>query len=190
MRYSRKEIFDIVKAWGAISIAFAILLRGITGSFFTSLILSVVTVGVGFLFHELGHKYVAQKYGCFAEFRSFDNMLILAIALSFFGFIFAAPGAVFISGYVNVERNGKISAIGPVINIVLASLFLFLGIYTTGFLALIASFGVLINAWLALFNMIPIWNFDGKKVWRWDKGVWSIIVIVAIVFLFLRKIVL
>ena len=185
MKYSRKEIIDITKAWGAISIAFAILLRDVTGSFFTSLILSAVTVGVGFLLHELGHKYVAQKYGCFAEFRSFDNMLILAIALSFFGFIFAAPGAVFIKGYVNVERNGKISAIGPIINIVLAVLFLGVSASFTGFLGLIGTFGSSINAWLALFNMIPVWNFDGKKVWKWNRGIWILIVMVAFGILFL-----
>lgn len=184
MKYSKKEIIDISKAWAAISLAFAILLRGSTGSFLTSLILSALTVGVGFLLHELGHKYLAQKYGCFAEFKSFDQMLVLAVALSFFGFIFAAPGAVFISGYVNRERNGKISAIGPAINIVLAVLFILLTSFSTGFLSLIGTYGSSINAWLALFNMIPVWNFDGRKVWMWSKPVWFVIAIVAFVILF------
>src|SRR3990167_8559094 len=125
---SETEIKDLLKAWIAISIAFAIALSGsvFSSGFYTKFIIASLTVGIGFLFHEMGHKIVAQRYGCFAEFRSFDNMLILAIAMSFFGFIFAAPGAVMISGHVTKGRNGRISAAGPIINLILALAFLFM----------------------------------------------------------------
>src|SRR3989338_5411374 len=122
---SRKEIIDITKAWLAITIAFAILFRSGIG-ILESLLVSAIAVGLGFLLNELGHKVVAQYYRCFAEFRSFDSLLLLAIAMSFLGFVFAAPGAVMISGYVNKERNGKISIAGPAINIALALIFLML----------------------------------------------------------------
>src|SRR3989344_3439619 len=105
---SKREILDISKAWIAITIAFAIVLKG-GSSFMEAVSIAAIAVGLGFLLHELGHKLVAQYYRCFAEFRSFDQMLILAVLMSFFGFVFAAPGAVMISGYVNKERNGKIS---------------------------------------------------------------------------------
>ena len=122
---SEIEIRDIIKAWVAISIAFAIALSShALSDFYAKFIIASLTVGIGFLLHEMGHKVVAQRYGCFAEFRSFDNMLLLAIAMSFFGFIFAAPGAVMISGHVNKRRNGKISAAGPVVNLALAFVFL------------------------------------------------------------------
>jgi len=115
---SDTEIRDLIKAWIAISFAFAIVLRGGIGlSFYQVFIVSAITVGTGFLLHELGHKIVAQRYGCFAEFRSFDQMLVLAVIMSFFGFVFAAPGAVMISGPVGVRRNGKISAAGPIVNL-------------------------------------------------------------------------
>src|SRR3989339_2142764 len=122
---SEIEIRDLLKAWIAVSIAFAIIMRSsLRLSFYEVFIVSAITVGTGFLLHELGHKFVAQRYGCFAEFRSFDMMLILAIVMSFFGFIFAAPGAVMISGPVGVRRNGKISIAGPLVNIALALIFL------------------------------------------------------------------
>ena len=186
---SEAEIMDLIKAWIAVSIAFAMIMRGLAGlSFYQVFIVAAITVGTGFLLHELGHKLVAQRYGCFAEFRSFDQMLLLAIIMSFFGFVFAAPGAVMIRGPVGKRRNGIISAAGPIVNIVLALLFLLLlFISYGGFMSVIAFYGFYINSWLALFNMIPIWNLDGAKVLRWDKKVYGIIVAIALLLMFLQN---
>jgi len=186
---SEREIRDLIKAWIAISIAFAMVMRGFANlSFFQAFIVAAVAVGAGFLLHELGHKLVAQRYGCFAEFRSFDQMLILAILMSFFGFVFAAPGAVMISGPVGKRRNGIISAAGPVVNIILALSFLLLFYMSLGgFLSIIAFYGFFINSWLALFNMVPLWNFDGAKVLRWNKKVYGVIVAAALGLMFLQN---
>ena len=187
---SETEIRDLLKAWIAVSIAFAIIMRSsLRLSFYEVFIVSAITVGTGFLLHELGHKFVAQRYGCFAEFRSFDQMLILAILMSYFlGVLFAAPGAVMIQGPVGKGRNGKISAAGPLVNLALALLFfalLFLG--PSGILKAIALYGFIINSWLALFNMIPIGNFDGVKILAWNKAVYGIIVAVSLLFLFMQN---
>ncbi|MEK6949941.1 MAG: hypothetical protein AABX34_06985 [Nanoarchaeota archaeon] len=186
---SETEIRDLIKAWIAISIAFAIVMRGsLNLNFYQVFIVSAITVGTGFLLHELGHKFVAQRYGCFAEFRSFDQMLVLAILMSFLGFVFAAPGAVMIQGPVGRGRNGKISAAGPIVNLILAAIFfafLFLGL--SGILKAIALYGFVINSWLALFNMIPIGNFDGVKILAWDKSIYGVIVAVSLLFLFMQN---
>jgi len=169
---SETELKDILKAWLLVSVAFAVVLSKtiLSSDFYAKFVMASLTVGIGFLFHELGHKIVAQKYGCFAEFRSFDGMLLLAVAMSFFGFVFAAPGAVMISGRVNKSRNGKISAAGPVVNIVLSLFFLGLTvIQLPKSLQPIAYYGFLINSWLALFNMIPFRLFDGYKILKWSK---------------------
>jgi Zn-dependent protease len=186
---SEIELRDLVKAWLAISFAFAMVLRhGIGLSFYQVFIISAVTVGTGFLLHELGHKFVAQRYGCFAEFRSFDQMLILAVFMSFFGFVFAAPGAVMIAGKVDKVKNGIISAAGPIINIVLALLFLSISfMFPGGMLKILAFYGYFINSWLALFNMIPVWNLDGAKVLKWNKKIYGVIVAVALLLLFLQN---
>src|SRR3989338_3366664 len=101
MKFSHKEIKDLFAAWFFISLAFAILLSGGLTSFSVSslifsFLVSSIVVGVSFLAHEIMHKYLAQKYGLQAEFHAFYNMLFLALLISFFGFIIAAPGAVFI----------------------------------------------------------------------------------------------
>ncbi len=181
MKFSHKEKKDLFNAGLMLSLAFAILLSGGFGLFFSFnlnfLIIFTValfTAGLGFLLHELMHKYIAQSYGLFAEFKAFYKMLWLAIAFSLFGFIIAAPGAVMISGNVTKERNGKISLAGPMTNIVLALVFLvFILIFKTeGILGYFFSFGLTINSLLALFNMIPMMPFDGAKVIKWNKSIY------------------
>ncbi len=92
---SRIELIDITKAWFVLSLAFAFVFSGISllngkiGNLFSLdflvlFLISVFTAGLGFLLHELAHKFVAQKYGCVAEFRAFDNMLYLALGLAAF----------------------------------------------------------------------------------------------------------
>jgi len=187
---SKREIRDILKAWIVISLAFAIVLGGVSLSFgfLYFLLISAVTVGVGFLLHELAHKVVAQNYGLKAEFRSFDNMLALALLMSFFGFIFAAPGAVMISGRVMIGQYGRIAVAGPITNLFLA--LFFLGIFFISpplLIQQIAQYGFFINSWLAFFNMIPVWQLDGKKVLEWNKPVYFLVAAVAFLFLMMQK---
>lgn len=187
---SETELRDLLKAWIAISIAFAFVMEGLAGlGFYQIFIVAAITVGTGFLLHELGHKIVAQRYGCFAEFRSFDQMLLLAIFMSYFaGIVFAAPGAVMIHGPVGVRRNGMISAAGPIVNLVLALAFLFaLFMGAGGILAVIAYYGFFINSWIALFNLIPIGNFDGRKILRWNKTAYGFMVLTALGLMFLQN---
>lgn len=173
---SHNEVSQILRAWAAISFAFAILLNGgfgFSSRFFYLMVVAAFTVGMGFLLHELAHKLLALRYGCRAEFRSFDLMLVLAVAMSFFGFIFAAPGAVFIEGRVNVRKNGIISAVGPLTNMVLALLFFSASVALSLFSAALGEvmfYGSIINSWLAIFNLLPFANLDGTKVLKWSKA--------------------
>jgi len=187
IKTSETEIKHLLIAWLAISFAFAILLRGWqhNRSFFSIFIISAVTVGFAFIFHELAHKVVAQRYGAWSEFRMAPFMLLVAILTAFMGFIFAAPGAVMIfNPYLTREENGKIALAGPVMNVALAFLFLPLFILAPpGIFKDIGWFGVIINALLAAFNMIPISILDGKKVLAWDKRIYGVTFGIAIVVL-------
>lgn len=188
LKFSRIEILHLLRAWIMVSIAFAIVLNEdglFSNKFFYYFIISSITVGAGFLLHELAHKYFAQKFGCFAEFRADNMMLILAIIMSFFGFLFAAPGAVFIFGTITVKRNGIISVAGPAMNIVLAAVFFGLTYVSDPLISEVSKYGVLINAWLAVFNMIPFANIDGAKIWRWNKAVYFFTLALAIGFMIL-----
>ena len=147
---------------------------------------SAFTVGLGFLLHEAAHKIVAQKYGCFAEFRADFPMLIVAVLLAaVFKFTFIAPGAVWIHGNVTRESNGKISAAGPATNFVLALLFILLAVLIpSAFVSYLAWMGASVNAWLGLFNMIPFFIFDGAKIVKWNIWIYLGMVAAGITLLF------
>ncbi len=185
-RFSKKEKKDLLKAWFAISLAFAIVLQG-QFDFIYAFFISAFTVGVGFLFHELAHKFLAQRYGCIAEFRSYDNMLVLAVIMSFFGFIIAAPGGVMIQGHIDRIRNGRISSAGIIANLSIAFIFLLLSLLEP--LADIAFYGFMINSWLALFNLLPFGNFDGVKVLAWNKAAYFFMVCVAVIFMLIQGVI-
>jgi len=170
MKFSKFEIKEIVKAWIAVSLIFAIAFR-YEVPFVQGLPISLFTAGLGFVLHEMAHKWVAQRYNKWAEFRANNQALLLGLALSFVGFIIAAPGGVFIKG-ATPEQHGKIAFAGPLMNIILAAVFMGVGFLLTGMPAQIAYYGHKINALLAVFNLIPFPPMDGFSVFRWNKVVW------------------
>ncbi|MBI4016327.1 MAG: metalloprotease [Candidatus Aenigmarchaeota archaeon] len=187
MRFSQTEIKDLLRAWLLISLAFAIAFHGFSLSikFLIPFAISAFTAGIGFLLHELAHKAVAQKYGCWAEFRAFDQMLWLAVGLSFFGVIFAAPGAVMIRGLISARKHGLIALAGPATNIVLGLGFLAVAVLSPAQLMMqTGALGARINFWLGLFNMLPFMGLDGTKVLLWNKTVYALALILSIILVF------
>src|SRR5205807_284807 len=81
-------------------------------------------------------------------------------------FQLGATGATMVSGYVTRDQNGRISAAGPVSNLVIGTTFMLAAaaiVRTSSLTNLLAFFVtiILVNAWylnviLAGFNMIPI----------------------------------
>jgi Zn-dependent protease len=185
LTFSRAEKHDLLVAWVLVSVAFGIVFRSdpTLGQFgiYMVVLLSALTVGVGFLTHELAHKYVAQHYGKYAEFHASIPFLVLAVLMSFFGFVFAAPGAVVVSGYSTKRESGHIAVAGPLSNIVLALLVLPLYFLVQGgFWGAVIQYFFAVNVMLALFNMIPLWVFDGAKILNWSKRWYFITLAMAI----------
>ena len=131
-------------------------------------------MGSGFVLHELMHKFTAERYGYWAEFRMWVMGIVLALITSTLGFIFAAPGRDLHPGNNVTERqNGIISLAGPATNVVIAFIFLLVGLVGTGIVGDIGLIGFPVNLFLATFNMIPIMPLDGAKVFRWNKLIWA-----------------
>jgi len=203
-KISRREEADLFVAWVAISLAFTIIFISPNGFLSTNFriepltallffVISLVTVGIGFILHEMAHKFTAMKFGYYAEFRKDNMMLLVAIALAaMVGVVFAAPGATVIYNNsidgrgISRQENGKISAAGPLVNLILCIPFAVLLVYGgTGaglagnLFSTIGMIGLQVNAMIAAFNMLPVSVLDGRKVFAWNKGIFVVLIVAA-----------
>lgn len=203
---------DLLFAWFCLAVAFTL---GISGGLalitdvgkisvnmlVMTFVVAVVTVGLSFVLHELAHKFVAIRYGYWAEFRKNTQMLLIAVVVAVItGIVFAAPGATLINTAgreMTKKENGIISLAGPLTNLILAVPFLacliagvFLGgasisVFTfPGFLFYLGMIGFQVNAMLAFFNMLPVGPLDGRKILRWNAVVFVALIAVSLLVLY------
>lgn len=194
---SPKEAVQIAVSVLAISFAFSMIFvtpAGILtypGEWMAFMALSLVTIGSGFILHEMSHKIAAIYYGARAQFVMWTQGIIFMLITSFFGVLFAAPGAVYIySRNITKKQNGIISLAGPVTNLAILAMFTVLAValpVTLHFSSLqgfmffgirygavsVWQFGIAINLILAMFNMIPAFPLDGSKVFMWNRFAWA-----------------
>jgi len=189
-RFYPDELRDLAVAWVALGVGFSIFILNppispgmleafASPEFAQVLLISMLTVGVGFLLHELAHKVVAVRFGQIAAFRADYGMLALCIGAALAGFLFAAPGAVYHRGRITERQNGLVAVAGPLTNVALVAVFLPFLLFE-GFLGSVGEFGVLINAVLAAFNMIPFGPLDGRKVKNWNFGVFGATLVLTV----------
>lgn len=135
-------------------------------------LVSLAAVLLCFFTHEMGHKMMARRYGCWAEFRRSDIGLLVGLFLSVFGAYVAAPGAVWHRGYLTTGQTGRVSAAGPATNALTGFLFLPVGVFFSGVPVLghLAVYVVIVSGILGVFNMLPFFIFDGRKVWAWSPA--------------------
>jgi Zn-dependent protease len=134
-----------------------------------------VFMTASFLTHEIAHKVMAQKAGLWAEFRLTTWGAVLTFAsvlLPFFKII--APGAMMIGGQpTNAKDMLKISIAGVITNMIYSAVFLSLTFgLPVNSLTYAFAYLAYINAFMALFNLIPFGVLDGYKIFMLNKKVW------------------
>ena len=128
MNFTNTEITHLLISIITITLAFAL-------AFQTSFFIVLITVGLGFFLHELGHKFSAEKLGCITQYQMWVPGLVVAIGMAIVtagSFIFAAPGwvAIYKKGGLTPKENGIVSVAGPLVNLILALGFLWI-LYST-----------------------------------------------------------
>jgi Zn-dependent protease len=180
--FSKEEIKDIVASVVVVSFIFAY-------PNMTDLPIALIAVVIAFLFHELAHRYFARKFGCAAFYKMWTTGLLFALLITIAtrgAFKFVAPGAVVIYPYtfgrwgyrikrLTDKEEGIISTSGPAVNLTFAAIFSLIP-------GDIGSFLVIVNAWLALFNLLPVPPLDGSKIVKWRMSIWAFLFILAIFF--------
>ncbi len=199
-----REILALSIAWLVLGVSFSTRYMysgwlNVPTDFLEVFLLTLLIIGTGFLGHELAHKFTAQRYGAWAEFKLWTIGAIMALVFAAIPpgtVVFAAPGAVYIasrSSYIgdvmDRKTNGIISLVGPLVNIGAAAISaVILAVLSTarigvtigpfGPMGVIYAFNPLIwaiqvNLWLGSFNMIPFFILDGQKVLTWNRAVWA-----------------
>lgn len=187
MKIDLKETIHLVASLVVLTVAFAY-----PSTEPTMLAVIALSVGSGFILHELGHKFTAQRYGYTAVYKASPMGLLLAIFLKLVtGFVFAAPGAVMIQkrrSYYDTDderdyhmltqsrETWKIALAGPLINVALAVVFMGLLFLSDSMLMqTIGLYGAYVNVFLAGFNMIPFGPLDGAKVFKHNPAIWGFV---------------
>jgi Zn-dependent protease len=213
VKFGADELFDLLLSWIVLIIGFSLVMSGRQIPGLGLILAAALGVGTGFLLHEMAHKFVALRYGYWAEYRANRSGLLFIIVMSFMGFIFAAPGAVMIhkplrsysqsdnlsgSGIYSdqADKNAKreellIALAGPTTNIILTVLFFILlssGLVIGNLATSAIDFAIFINLNLAAFNLLPLGPLDGKKILEANRLAWAIVaiptILVAISMLF------
>ncbi len=144
------------------------------------LIILSIAFMLSFLLHELAHKFSAQRFNLWAEFRLTMQGALITLISIFLPFKIISPGAVMIAGSGTREIVGITAISGPVTNIVISTVCITIAAIGHS-LFLVVAF---INALLAVINLVPFGILDGWKVFRWNKLFWAISFTVAVVLIF------
>ena len=178
LRFSKTEVLHLLLATALVTVV------GMSFYNFTFRWDFIAIFISAFIIHELGHKFLAQFYRAWAEFRMllFGAIMTAISALPILPFKFIAPGVVWVSGNLTQSRSGKVSWIGPLTNLAMGTGFLisYLMLTTIDSASSILLAGVRFNGLIAFFNMIPFMGLDGQKIFSWNKPVWVLTFAAAI----------
>jgi Zn-dependent protease len=175
--FTRNELVDLAKAWFVLTLAYCFIGGGGYVILFTPYTLLVMLPWTAiasiltFIVHEIAHKFTAEHYGYETHYKANNSMLLISLAISLTGFLVFVNGAVMIEGYPDRKQNGIISTAGPLTNLIISGIAFSLIYFAPWVMLIVYLFGM--NAYIALFNLLPLGNLDGGKIYRWNKGVFA-----------------
>jgi Zn-dependent protease len=184
--FSPAEIIHVLIGAGLVSavglsLGRSLLIIGVRNMVFIAFAVGLFTLG--FILHELAHKFTAQSSGLWAEFRLSTIGVVITTISILSPIKFIAPGMVLIAGGATIDIFGRVALAGPAINLAIGFVTLLSSLVAPAGFRQVLEIGSWVNTYMALFNLIPFGDFDGLKIFRWNKAVWALVVILAIALL-------
>ena len=175
MILSLQEVIDLLIMTAAVGYIFMDVLQSeprpwfVYGFDWERFRLACVISAPAIILHEVAHKITAIAFGLKAVFHAAYGWLLVGLVMKMLntGFIFFVPGYVSIEAIQSPMQSALTAFAGPAVN-----LLLYLGariamakmphmkIKTYRVMAMTRQ----LNGFLFVFNMIPIFGFDGEKV--------------------------
>ena len=149
------------------------------GSSITSIIATLLAVLLAITFHETAHGFVAYKLGdptaknqgrlTLNPLAHLDPVGALMMFIAGFGWANPVPVNPFFFNGDRTKGMMLVSVAGPVTNLLLSFIAYFIyaaggGFVTVPFLNVFLTQMIVLNIYLAIFNLIPVPPLDGSKI--------------------------
>ncbi|MBU5689510.1 MAG: hypothetical protein QXM68_03980 [Candidatus Aenigmatarchaeota archaeon] len=187
MKFSKDEIKDIIVSISIMTLFYTFPEWSI--KFATYFLI----ISISFILKQIMHKMMAKKLQCTSTYKVhmpfFLFGLWLMILKPILGLSFLVVGSIEIVPYkfgrwgiklvkLTPYDLGIITLAGTMVNLIIAYTFLFVQ-------SDISQTIVKINCMLVIFNMIPLPQFDGSKIFMWTVWGWLFISLLGIIPLLL-----
>ncbi len=189
--FTNSELRDLIIAIVVLALVFSF-------PDFNVFVVSLIIVFFSYFVHELGHKFVARKFGCLATFKVWPTGIFLGIMSMLFnligkwGIVFAAPGFVEIMPYSFGRWGFKVAKLGPKeigiislagvgVNVLFVIIFkMMFRMFPSDLFKILTDY----NGFLALFNLLPIPPLDGSKIFLWRMWIWLFLIFITVLTIF------
>lgn len=137
----------------------------------------ILVAGVAVILHDLAHRYVAWRYGVTTEYKFwFLGTIIMFITAIFFHVVYSSPSRLAINDpeKLTVKQQAIVYGSGPVVSLIVFVAFLAL-VPFGGFAATVGLLGATMNLLTAVYALMPLEPMDGRKIYKWNKGIWLVL---------------
>ncbi|MEM2087386.1 MAG: GNAT family N-acetyltransferase [Thermoproteota archaeon] len=191
--FETREAWHWLAALLGLSIAWWIqILRGQGPLMLIPMVFTVIAVSL--IAHELSQKLAASRLGLETTFKAWGSGILFSWLLALLGSVFPAYGSTYgkqLDWRYDPEKDktGIIFAVGPLVSLLLGFAFWTISNLTANSLIMVpATAGYVTNLMIVILNLIPIqaaggFVWDGKKIFRWSKSVWIMLVIVTFILI-------
>ncbi len=184
---TKYESLDLIIGLSIVALAWAIpsmLISRFSFWYYSSIMIVMVLITYSIMI--LPQKLMAKRYNCESRYVLSKIGLILTIVTAISPVRFLSPGVLIVPeiNYLSKKQQGLISFIGPIINIVIGIVYLFLGAFlitpNNPEIPRLMLNGSFLASQFVFFGLLPFGLSRGKKIYNWNKIIYFIMLVITI----------